>query len=99
MKETMLLKIECNTLEEVEQYIKREKVFPDIVVIGSNTFERAGAYKGSCNEVYNCYEHHFNDDIRSSISYTFSCTYGDYIDSEDCYRVNTYNFCKYEILK
>ena len=99
MKSIYYLRIECDTLSEVEGYIKRNGIFPDIVVINGNVFERSQEYKNTSNEVYECYKHYFNDDKRDKIAYTFSCSYGLYENPEERYKINTYNFLKDEVLE
>lgn len=83
--EGMELFIKFDTLEDAEKFISDHRYFPSFLYIGDVPFTRNNMYKGSCNELYD-----------SVFGYTFRCTYGNYIDEIECWKVNSYNFLKNE---
>lgn len=92
-----VVKIKCDTLSELEDFINNIKEIPEVVIIGNVRFERSEAYRGHCNEEYNSYYMNFNDDVRAKIDYTFSLSNGSmYLDG--MYAVNNYNFDKYKTI-
>lgn len=85
--EGMEMFIKFDTLEDVEKFIADHHYFPSFLYIGDIPFMRNELYKKSCNELY-----------ESDFGYSFHCTYGNYIDKNECYKVNGYNFLKNEYL-
>lgn len=83
--EGMELILVCDSLTEIEQFIRCNKYFPEIIAIGNgNTHElfvRSSLHAGTCNELY-----------ENRFGYKFRCTYGKYESKEDCYRINSCNF-------
>ena len=79
--------LKFDTLQDAEEYFKLKKSFPYCFYIGDELFLQNEAYKNSCNELYESAFHHH-----------FSCSYGNYEDVEERYKVNTYNFKKDEYL-
>lgn len=79
--------IKFDTLNDFEKYIEDHHYFPSHVYIGSVLFTRNKCCADTCNEYY-----------QSSFGYSFRCTNGIYIDPEECWDINTYNFQKNEYL-
>jgi len=93
LKAERVLKVKCDTLQELEIYVQEVREIPEVIIISNRIFQRNNIYRGTCNEMFSCWK--INIDNICSLEYEFHISNGN-MYQDGLFKVNTYNFIKSE---